>query len=59
MFNFIDISFFIPVSGCVGRDPSVLFCPGALWCCSDCPTYHKGSGEQVSAFIIKPNYFWF
>ena len=28
MFNFIDIYSFIPVSGCVGMGPSVLFCPG-------------------------------
>jgi len=29
MFNFIDNYSFIPVSGCVGRDPSALPCPGA------------------------------
>jgi hypothetical protein len=30
MFNFIDtLHIFIPVSGCVGRGPSALLCPGA------------------------------
>jgi hypothetical protein len=29
MLNFIDIYIFIPVSGCVGRGPSALLCPGA------------------------------
>ena len=29
MFNFIDISIFIPVIGCVGKGTSVLICPGA------------------------------
>ena len=29
MFNLIDIYSIIPVSGCVGMDPSVLLCPGA------------------------------
>ena len=29
MFNFIDNYIFTPVSGCVGRGPSVLLCPGA------------------------------
>ena len=28
MFNFIDIYIFIPVSGCVGRGPRALLCPG-------------------------------
>jgi hypothetical protein len=30
MFNFIDIYSFIPVSGCVGMDPSALLCAGAF-----------------------------
>jgi len=29
MLNFIDNYSFIPVSGCVGMDPSALLCPGA------------------------------
>jgi len=29
MFNFIDIYSFIPVSGCAGRSPRALLCPGA------------------------------
>ena len=28
MFNFIDLYSFIPVSGCVGRSPSILLCSG-------------------------------
>ena len=31
MFNFIDIYIFISVSGCEGRDPSALLCPGAYY----------------------------
>jgi hypothetical protein len=30
MFNFIDIYIFIPVSGCIGRDPCGLLCPGPI-----------------------------
>ena len=29
MFNYIYIYSFIPMSGCVGMDPSALLCPGA------------------------------
>jgi hypothetical protein len=28
MLNFININSFIPVSGCVGKVPSTLLCPG-------------------------------
>ena len=30
MFNFIDIYIFIPVSGCEGRDTSLLICLGPI-----------------------------
>ena len=30
VFNFIDISSFIPVSGSVDMGPSALFCPGSI-----------------------------
>jgi hypothetical protein len=37
MFNFIDIYSFIPVSDCVGRDPSSLLCPGPYNAANDGP----------------------
>jgi len=30
MFNFIDFLHFIPASGCAGRGPSALLCPGHI-----------------------------
>jgi hypothetical protein len=59
MFNFIDISFFIPVSGCVGRDPSVLLCPGAYDTFKTALPTTKGQVSKCQHLLLSQTIFGF
>jgi hypothetical protein len=59
MFNFIDIYIFIPASGCEGRDPSALLCPGAYYAVKKALVVLMGvstycTGQTVMVTITQP-----
>jgi hypothetical protein len=54
MFNYLDHLFymFIPVSGCVGRSPTLLFCPGAYNAVKTTLHYMYISIEKYKALLM-------